>query len=194
MKTDLSEDFKKELKDVKRKGIQELTQYLESTDFFTAPASTKFHGAVEGGLAFHSLCVLDVAKHLNEILDPPLSAESVVICSLFHDLCKANFYVRGKRNKKIGGAWKEIETWDVKDQFPMGHGEKSVYLIQKYMALTDEEALAIRWHLGPFDPGTLFFYPSGGPCSQTFRDHKLPALIASADFAASHLLEIWAEE
>lgn len=136
---------------IKRPGAEELLTWLESTDFFTAPASTKYHGAYPGGLVDHSLRVYGEMMNLGEIgrLDyyaeltgTSLSEleESAAICGLLHDVCKADFY-----EPKSGGGYQ------VKDRFPFGHGEKSVFLIERHMRLTDAEALAIRWHMGAFD-------------------------------------------
>lgn len=181
--------FLKEAETIKRKGIEELLGYLvDKTDFFTAPASTQYHDSEEGGLVIHSLSVYDVAKELNDLLNVEADAESIAICALFHDICKANFYIKEIRNKKIDDKWVGVEVWAVKDQLPMGHGEKSVYLINKYMQLTDEEALAIRWHLGGFDTAVHFSYPYGTPSKQAFRENKLVALIAMADLGAAYLL------
>ena len=191
---DLIKEFKSEAKIIKRKGVKELIEWLESTDFFQAPASTKFHGAHDKGLALHCLSVLDAMTELKKFTEADVKDESIAICALFHDICKANFYVKEKRNKKIDGSWHEIEVWGVKDQLPMGHGEKSVYLIQKFIDLTDEEALAIRWHMGMADPGVHFNYPSGAACNQAFRQNKLLPLLAAADLTASYLLEEWGEE
>ncbi len=121
---------------INRAGAPELLAWLESTDFFTAPASTKYHGARPGGLVDHSLNVYDEL-----ILRADAgNAESRAICALLHDVCKANYY-----EPLNGGGYR------VNDRFPFGHGEKSVLLISRFMVLTDEEALAIRWHMGAYD-------------------------------------------
>lgn len=185
------EDFYKEAEVIKRKGKDNLLEWLESTDFFTAPASTIFHGAYEKGLIHHSLSVFDVIKELNETLDVGFDEETLTICALFHDVCKVNYYVKEIRNKKIDGKWHEIEVWGVKDSLPLGHGEKSVYLINKHMQLTDQEALAIRWHLGASDPGVHFNYPSGFCQKQAFKENKLVALLHIADMTASYLIDKW---
>lgn len=188
-------DFIEEASKIDRVGVPQFMDYLENeTDFFTAPASTKFHGCFEGGLVLHSLAVLDIMKEMNEMLDLKIALGSIAICGLFHDVCKANFYVKEIRNKKIDGKWHEVEVWGVKDQLPMGHGEKSVYILSKYMNLTDPEALAIRWHLAGFEPAVHFSFPSGTPQKQAFRENKLVTLLATADMAASYLLDEWGEE
>lgn len=122
---------------VMREGAEKLVEWLESTDFFEAPASTRFHGTYPGGLVAHSLRVYDNLVINQDAME--YSGEAKAICALLHDLCKVNYYHR------------DGDGWTVRDALPMGHGEKSVYLIQKHMSLTDEEALAIRWHMGAYD-------------------------------------------
>ncbi len=185
-------DFLKEASKIDRAGAPNLLSYIkDGTDFFEAPASTKFHGCFEGGLVLHSLAVYDMMKEIDEMLDLKLDRESIAICGLFHDICKTNFYIKEIRNKKVNGTWQEVEVWGVKDQLPMGHGEKSVYILNKYIRLTDPEALAIRWHLAGFEPAVHFSYPSGTPQKQAFRENPLVALLATADMAASYLLDKW---
>jgi len=191
---DLKKDFLKEAKAIKRAGIDDLLEYLDTTDFYSAPASTQYHNCFEGGLVMHSLTVCDAAKEIADITGLGTDKESIILCALFHDICKANYYVRETRNKKIDGKWHEVEVWSVKDALPMGHGEKSVYILQKYISLTDEEALAIRWHLGGFDPGVHFNYPSGFAQKQAFKENKLVALLAGADMIASYLLDSYGED
>jgi len=185
----LKKDFMEEVKIIKRDGIENLLEYLEENDFFTAPASTMYHDSEEDGLVLHSLSVYDVAKELNLVFALEYSAETIAICALFHDVCKMNMYVKGTRNKKIDGQWHEVIVWEVQDQLPLGHGEKSIYMITKFMQLTEEEALAIRWHLGGFDTAVHFPYPYGYPQKQAFRESKLVSLIAIADLSASYILK-----
>lgn len=134
-----AERFKVIFRDqVTRPGAGALLEWLESTDFFTAPASTKYHGAYPGGLVKHSLSVyytLLTGPDMTGLYSPQTRA----IVSLLHDVCKADYYAG------------EYPNYTVKDQLPMGHGEKSVYLVMKHMELTDDEALAIRWHMGAYD-------------------------------------------
>lgn len=126
------------LSQVTRPGADKLLEWLKSTDFFTAPASTRFHGAYPGGLVKHSLNVY-YALLGNFNLRGLYSPQTQTIVALLHDVCKANYYAG------------EYPDYTVKDQIPMGHGEKSVYLVMKHMELTDDEALAIRWHMGAYD-------------------------------------------
>lgn len=122
---------------VTRPGAADLLAWLGTTDFFEAPASTRFHGAYPGGLVEHSLNVYYALLGQSTIRE--YGGESVAIVALLHDVCKANYYAG------------EYPDYTVKDQMPMGHGEKSVYLVMKHMELTDDEALAIRWHMGAYD-------------------------------------------
>ena len=136
---------------IKRRGADRLLEWLIGSDFFTAPASTRFHAAYEGGLVEHSLNVYKVfmKKHFVEGEDDP---ESVAICTLLHDICKADFYAQSTRNQKNSdGKWETVPCYTVREKFPFGHGEKSAFLVQRFMLLTDAEALAIRWHMGAYD-------------------------------------------
>ena len=127
---------------IHREGAEELLEWMErETDFFTAPASTKHHLAYPGGLVEHSVNVFRELRKV--VIDNEPTMEAVTICALLHDLCKANTYVR-EHHAGPG----EVYSYVKKDRFPMGHGEKSVYLIARFMKLEDEEALAIRWHMG----------------------------------------------
>lgn len=136
---------------VKRPGAAELLAWLETTDFFEAPASTKYHGAYPGGLVEHSLNVC------RELASSPTAAksattESLILCSLLHDVCKAGVYhSETKRRRNQDGRWEDYQGYTYSDTFPFGHGEKSVYLISRFVRLTDGEALAIRWHMGAYD-------------------------------------------
>lgn len=182
------ESFNKAIGFIKREGLNELISWLEnSTDYFTAPASTQFHGNYEGGLLEHSLNVVRFGLHnLNLIVKthPELEElrESVVICGLFHDLCKTNYYHLEKKWKKDeNNKWVDYIGYVVKDAFPMGHGEKSVYLISQFMKLTDDEALAIRWHMGAHE---VSVHIPNSPQSYAYNDainRPLVRLIHSAD-------------
>jgi len=167
-----------------RKGMDKLLAWLESTDFFTAPASTRFHGAYEGGLLEHSMNVYNAFQKLFPDEEDPAS---VAICTLLHDLCKANFYAVEYRNKKNSrGEWEKVPVYVVEDQFPYGHGEKSVYLIEHFVRLKKEEAFAIRWHMGGFDDAVR-----GGSYAMGHGFVKLPlgGKIATADKEASYFIE-----
>ncbi len=142
---------------IKREGADKFLEYLESKacDFFTAPASTRFHGSHEGGLVEHSLNVYDCLhqylerERVKAVYGLAYSEESIAIAALLHDVCKINFYKAGTRNvKDENGVWQKVPTYEIDDKLPYGHGEKSVYILSGYMRLTREEAFAIRYHMG----------------------------------------------
>lgn len=140
---------------VTREGGDKLLEYLcEKTDFFSAPASTRFHGAYEGGLLEHSLnvyeCLCDFVKHSKfcRKYGFEFSEESLAIVALLHDVCKTNFYKTEMRNVKKNGVWESVPYYTIEDNLPYGHGEKSVYIISGFMRLTRDEAFAIRYHMG----------------------------------------------
>lgn len=132
---------------INRIGIDELLEWIEESDFFAAPASTKFHGNYEGGLLKHCLKVHDVFYRLVKVNKLKLNDESIIICSLFHDLNKVNTY-HPKFNKNGSRSKTPYETID---SIPLGHGAKSVWMVERFMRLTVEEAAIILWHMGPFD-------------------------------------------
>lgn len=181
------ENFYKAINYIKRDGISELVEWLETTDFFTAPASTRFHGNYDGGLLDHTMLVLHFALHnfnyiVKEKPDLEYLRESVVISALFHDLCKVNYYVKEQKwRKDQNNKWEEYFGYGVKDNFPFGHGEKSVYIISKFIKLTDAEAMAIRWHMGATEFSVnMWGSPQGSAYNQAI-DHPLVRLIHCAD-------------
>ena len=147
------ENFKKTYrKHITRPGAEELLAWLEVTDFFTAPAGAKHHGAFPGGLVRHSNNVYYQLLGDWNIRGMEHEAETTAICGLLHDVCKAGVYhMETRRRRNQDGRWEEYQGYTYDDPFPLGHGEKSVYLISRFIRLTDEEALAIRWHMGPYD-------------------------------------------
>ena len=137
--------------EVKREGLDKLLDWLEKSDFYEAPASTKYHGNYAGGLLEHSLNVYDCLKRIvANYPDKNISAESVAITSLFHDVCKVNFYQKGYRNvKDDNGKWVQKEIYEINEKFPIGHGEKSCIILQWFFKkLEVPELLAIRYHMG----------------------------------------------
>lgn len=140
---------------IKREGSEKLLEYLISSDFFEAPASSRFHCSYVGGLCEHSLNVYDClssylsAERTRALIPNVYSEESIAIVALLHDLCKIGIYKKGFRNvKDEKGAWQRVDTFEYEDKLPYGHGEKSVYIISGYMKLSREEAFAIRYHMG----------------------------------------------
>ena len=170
---------------VHREGLEELIKWLESTDFFTAPASTKFHSAYKEGLLVHSLNVYDILKARNDRDGNTESEESVALVALLHDVCKAGFYKESTRNVKNEqtGQWEKVPYYQVEDRFPYGHGEKSVFLIERFMRLKSAEAIAIRWHMGGFDD------PNGHYLSQAFDKYPLAVKLHLADLESTYLRE-----
>ena len=175
------------IENIKRSGSKELLDWMMKTDFFTAPASSKFHCACEQGLVMHSLSVYHtlVEKHFEPDKDSP---ESFAICALLHDLCKAQFYKVSTRNVKNEetGQWEKKPFYAIEDAFPYGHGEKSVFLIERFMRLKTSEAMAIRWHMGGFDDAA-----KGGGFSIALAYEKYPLAVKLhlADLESTYLRE-----
>jgi len=151
------------LKSTEREGVDDLINFLHESDFYTAPASTKYHGNYFGGLAKHSLNVYNVFSEKMKYLPNRLKEDEIIISSICHDFCKINQY---KPNKLRDGTLSASKPYVVEDYFPYGHGEKSVLVTSKYIDLTKKEQMLIRWHMGSFDPAwemygdkVLNYYP-----------------------------------
>lgn len=168
---------------IKREGIEDLLAWLETTDFFTAPASTRYHGACEGGLVKHSLSVYHRLGELAEWYDTQSPLETIAIVSLFHDFCKIGCYKTEMRWRKDKfNRWEQYPTYKFQEDFPFGgHGSKSVYLVQHFMKLTPEEAAAINCHMGAWDISNY------GKPSDVFDNNKLAWLLHVADEAATYI-------
>lgn len=183
---------------ITRPGADKLLAWLETTDFFEAPASTRFHLSRPGGLVEHSIHVyhrlhdLFVSERQNRENEPFIELsdseeETIAICGLLHDICKANFYAVEMRNRKNEqGQWEKYPFYVVNDQLPYGHGEKSVYIISGFMKLTREEAMAIRWHMGFSDND---FRAGGFSVGIAFEKFPLALLTHMADLQATYLDE-----
>lgn len=188
--------FEAKMAKVNREGANKLMGYIRKSDMYTAPASTRFHLSVTGGLLQHSLNVLDAFRASMRKNDDgtysymvagknvaTITEESMVIMALLHDLCKTNFYtVVMKWRKDANNKWEQYETFEVDDKVPYGHGEKSVMMIEEFMKLKPEERYAIRWHMGYTESDTL---------SLNNAIDKYPIIWAlhSADTKASHFME-----
>lgn len=172
-----------ELIKIEREGTGDLINFLKGTDFFQAPASSKFHLDYEGGLVEHSWNVFQILKKKVKEYKLNINEDTIRVCALLHDVCKIDYY----RKKSVFSPGEN--QWEIDHKFPVGHGEKSVIVIQRYMNLTDEEVLAIRWHMVAFDAGIHFGYPTG----YSFRDalKKTPLIVAlfTSDYEASELIE-----
>ncbi|MFR1052323.1 MAG: HD domain-containing protein [Oscillospiraceae bacterium] len=177
---------------IHREGSEALLDYLENkSDFFTCPASARFHGAYAGGLCDHSLnvyhCLTDylARERVQELYGLEVPPESAAIAALLHDLCKIGCYKPGTRNVKNDqtGQWEKVQTFFYEDPLPYGHGEKSVYIISGFLKLTRQEAMAIRWHMGF----------SGGEDSrlvgQALEQYPLAFALSVADMEATYFLE-----
>ena len=143
-----------------RPGMSDLLEWLHSTDFYEAPASTKYHGAVPKGLIYHSLGVYDCAEKITNMLADVsyvnYTKDELAIASLLHDICKANCYTVYQKNVKKDGVWVQEDAYKFDEQFCFGgHGSKSVYLAQRYITLTMQEATAINCHMGFTDSNNL---------------------------------------
>lgn len=211
-----------------REGIDSLIEFLNDSDFYEAPCSTKFHLSVKGGLALHTLNVTDCALDLSRRYALSIPEESVVIAAAAHDLCKIDFYKESdeaitpaqdnylrsllqksrlkypekmnksyasklidhlKNNRDKENLPEYTTGYEVKDVLPLGHGEKSLYLASRFIELTQDEALAIRWHMGFSEVGVHFGYPTGTSFRDAIEMSKLVSVISIADLEASTLLE-----
>lgn len=173
--------------EIHRDGIDELIKYIEARDFFDAPASSKFHNCFEGGLVDHSINVYDAIIRINNSFELRLKPESMAISALFHDLCKMDFYTKTRRmgRDKWGNRIAQ-DAYEINELMPLGHGEKSVILLERFMQLTPSEMYAIRWHMGAFDSAV-----KGGERSINNAFNKCPLAVAlhMADTAATYLME-----
>lgn len=191
---------------IQRPGAEDLKAFLERSDFFTAPASSKHHLAETGGLIQHSMNVYD---RLNQFLgaeyvhESPYTEETIAIVALLHDLCKVNTYKQDWKNQKtydlekVSGAypgnvkhdsrgpyiWESVPAYTIDEKFIYGHGEKSVYIIRSFMDLSPEEATAIRFHMGPWQEG------EGRNAGAVFSKNPLAFFLHMADEAATFLDE-----
>ncbi len=176
---------------IKREGADKLLEFLEKSDFFTAPASTRYHGAYEGGLLRHSLNVYECLvaylerERVKEQYKLSVSGETAAVVALLHDVCKVNFYTVSYRNSKNDktGQWEKLPYYTINDTLPYGHGEKSVYMVSGFIRLSREEAMAIRWHMGFSgieDKNTI---------GAALEKYPLAFALSVADMEASYFIE-----
>lgn len=191
------------LRSVNRPNIEELIAFLEKSDFFSAPASTRYHLACAGGLARHSLNVYYRLMALTTTEADTFNAwtkeelaekqDSIILVSLLHDMCKIDFYKASTRNVKNEktGQWEKVPCYTIENSLPLGHGEKSVYMASGFIKLTREETMAIRWHMGAWDDAVK------GGCrdvNAAFEQYPLACLLHIADMMASNLDEVEKKE
>lgn len=187
---------------IQRDGINALLDYLDTTDFFIAPSSANYHLNEEGGLCQHAINVFETMTKINENIISPrieegaspftetISKESIAITALFHDLCKTKFYRKAERWKKDDkGKWMSYPGYEINDQFPFGHGEKSCIIISWFLRLKQDELLAIRWHMGMFE---MTEQGSGTRASYRASMEKSPlvVMLQVADLLAANCMEI----
>lgn len=177
---------------IRREGSDKLLEYLmgSKSDFFTAPASTRYHGSYEGGLTEHSLNVYDCLTdylsrpRVKDIYGLTADSETIAVTALLHDICKVNFYKTDYRNaKNAQGVWERVPYYAIDDQLPYGHGEKSVYIITGFMRLTREEAFAIRFHMGFSGSEDINLV------GRAFEKFPLAYALHAADMEASYFME-----
>lgn len=189
--------FEAEMSRIHRHGIDKLMAYIRKSDFYTAPASTKYHLSCAGGLLQHSLNVLDALRGIltqtedgweyrvagQKILT--ISEESLVIIALLHDICKTYFYTTSTRNAKNEqtGKWEKVPFYTVSDKMPLGHGAKSAMIVKQYMELTTTEMYAIWWHMGFTDT------QDAATLSQAIDAQPIIWALHTADMMASHFME-----
>lgn len=194
-------EFIELLRSTGREGVEDLIDWLcNKSDFFWAPSSTIYHCNYAGGLCQHSLNVYYAAKKFLEVYKElclpekgadKISEDSVKICALLHDLCKTNYYVQTEKWKKgDNNEWIKYFSYTIDDKFPMGHGEKSVFMITRFMQLTGTELLSVRWHMGAGGDPTAWLSNYQKPAMQkSFSTYPLCTLISQADYFASYCME-----
>ena len=184
----MKEEFIELLKSTNRDGIDKLLAWIEKSDFYKAPASTRFHGSYEGGLLEHSLNVYKLLceKVKNCPVEINVSQDSLIIIGLLHDICKANFYKVDYRNAKNSlGVWEKVPYYTIDDTIPYGHGEKSVMMISEYIKLTVEEKNCIRWHMGFTEPKELY-----NTLGQAYKKYPLALLTHEADLETTYFYDV----
>lgn len=180
------------LKSVNRPGIDALIDFLDNSDYFTAPASTKYHGAYEGGLAEHSVNVLDCMLTLNDTLNkvygmPKDDLDSIIIVALLHDLCKTDTYhTKELWRKDANGKWESYIGYVREPKLCMGHGPKSIYIANTYIGLSEKEAQAILYHMGAYDVSD---YMTHNELGEAFSKNSLAYKLHTADMMATYVLE-----
>lgn len=177
---------------IHRDGADKLLEYLlsEKSDFFRAPASTKYHGDYDMGLVTHSVnvyyCLKDYLSRARCLSEYKMnySDETIALVALLHDVCKIKCYHKYLRNvKNEEGVWEQVAAFNFEDSEPFGHGEKSVFLISKFLWLTNEEAYAIRYHMGFSEEG------SGRNAGKAFEKYPLALALNVADMEASYFVD-----
>ena len=198
---DNKKEFIKLLSSIKREGIDKLLEWLETTDFFYAPASSKYHLNVKYGLCQHSLNVYNNMMKLKEQFCPEMPDETVIISALLHDLAKVNFYEeyaqnvkeyspRGSKRDELGNfEWVAKKAYRVKSladkEFVCGtHGVNSYILISQFIKLTEAERAAIINHHSGLDDGM-----ANKDIGEVFNRYPAATLLHMADYIATYINE-----
>lgn len=184
----MKEEFKALLSSIDREGMENLINFLDKTDFYKAPASTRFHGDYEGGLMEHSMKVYEILKEKvkHSSIEIDVSEDTLKIIGLLHDICKVNFYKVDYRNAKNElGVWEKVPYYTIDDTIPYGHGEKSVMMLTEYIKLTSEEKYCIRWHMGFTEPKELY-----NTIGSAYKKYPLALLLHEADLEATYFYDI----
>lgn len=194
------EKFENLLQSVNREGIKILLTFIRKSDFYTAPASTRYHSCHEGGLLEHTLNVYD--RLMNKCKDTLwqgntiIKNENIVISALLHDICKTYFYGTELKNKKVyketgsksdsNGRydWETVPSYTIDDKIPYGHGEKSVMMIEEFIKLEPMERYAIRWHMGFTEPKENW-----NTIGMAIKKYPLVLALHEADIEATYLME-----
>lgn len=174
------------LRATNREGIEDVIKYLEETDFFVAPASTRFHGNYDGGLAEHSLNVYKLLQAKNKQFDLGLAEDTIAITALLHDVCKINLYHKAMKNRQNPKTlkWEKYQGYGYEDSFPVGHGEKSVIQLMHFIRLKKQEIAMIRWHMGGYEDKS-----QQNNLSAAWNMYPAGTALHTADLESSYILE-----
>lgn len=191
-------EFEDALSSIEREGIDKVIDYCREHDMYTAPSSTKFHLSVKGGLLQHSLNVYNIARNImdknedgtlsykvNGVEVCRVTEDTLKIATLLHDFCKMDTYKPYyKTVEHSDGSISKVKSYKFDEDLPMGHGDKSVYLLNGIISLTEEEACAIRWHMGAFgnESNSMGF-------SKAVSKYPIIWCIHSADMQAAQFME-----
>ena len=189
------EKFMELMRKTERAGVEDMLKWLDTTDFYSAPASTRYHGSYPGGLVQHTLNVAYELKQLVDFYDIKIPKDSILICALGHDFCKINTYretiVNVPPQRTKSGKWEQQQGYKKDEYLKLGHGAKSLSTLQDFITLKDYEKEAIYWHMGAFDLGN---YNTVNDLSKTFEENPLAFLLHIADMCVTYIIENEREE
>ena len=184
------EKFMELMRKTERAGVEDMLKWLDTTDFYSAPASTRYHGSYPGGLVQHTLNVAYELKQLVDFYDMKIPKDSILICALGHDFCKINTYretiVNVPPQRTKSGKWEQQQGYKKDEYLKLGHGAKSLSTLQDFITLKDYETEAIYWHMGAFDLGQ---YNNINDLSKTFEENPLAFLLHIADMCVTYIIE-----